>query len=166
PAYERKISELNTSSTGSRFLNGSSPTTRSGSTYGTSAYTRSSVSPARATASSLRRSLEGSTTTGTTAAERVAERLRSVDLNSGGEKDTTTTSSSGYRYLTRNRDSSSVGSTTRSPYGYVRERSDSRELASSPLTSSPITLGSRGELRSEIMRSRSSSSTGPNVGLG
>ncbi|CAG7718258.1 unnamed protein product, partial [Allacma fusca] len=28
-----------------------------------------------------------------TAAERVAERLRSVDLNSGGEKDTTTSSS-------------------------------------------------------------------------
>ncbi|CAG7831423.1 unnamed protein product, partial [Allacma fusca] len=68
--------------------------------------------------------------------------------------------------MTRITDSSSVGSTTRSLYGYVRERSDSRELPSSPLTSSPITLGSRGELRSEVMRSRSSSSTDPNVGLG
>jgi hypothetical protein len=140
PAYDiRKYTDTSSSGlTGSRFLSSGSRASVSrdyGSTSGSSY--RSSVSPVRGSASSIRRQLEAS-------APSIAERIKAIETSENDEP-TTTSSTTGisrtsrFSTLRSQRESPSYESTTRNKYatyssGYTRDRSGSREYGSSPLS--------------------------------
>jgi len=164
PAYDiRKYTDTTTSLTGSRFLSSSSGSRASVSRdYGGSSY-RSSVSPVRASASSIRRQLE-------TSAPSIAERIKAIETGENEDAPSATSTSgisraSRFSTLRAQRESPTYDtSATRNKYatyssGYSRDRSGSREFGTSPLSvsgSSYLNRSSENKSSSENLRNRSS----------
>jgi hypothetical protein len=128
PAYEYRKYSTTTTDTPSRFL--SSSASRVGGGY------RSSVSPVRATASSIRRQLEAS-------APSIAERIKQMELGEANDETTAPSSARLSRFSSRSRDSQKSGSSYVPSSYSTRERSASRDFSATTSSLKSTGSGSR-----------------------
>ncbi|XP_035703191.1 ubiquitin carboxyl-terminal hydrolase 2 isoform X2 [Folsomia candida] len=168
PTYEYRSKYADSSSIGSRFLSNSASRV-GGRDYGSSNSYRTSVSPVRASASSIRRQLEATAPT-------IAERIKAMELGESSDQDATTAApSTGFSSrVSRLRSSRGESISASNAYSssspsYSRDRSGSREFGSSPLISSSYNYGRGGDSSNKsstenLHRNSSRVSPSPNSG--